>query len=249
MGNDIVNGSSINQMIAALAGISALVFWRGSVLGDVLGAIGQIQRVSRIVPLTQRVKRCQVLYWVRLVLLLLVVYWLAQCVVLLHLGMGWQKLIAGQVFADPGLRNLVGVETLRSSTRCVHLSYLASLVMLVEWLIDGYCRYEDLGASLAVVKADGCIERPETMHFRLERSNDVLALWQARIRYCIDVLGDHTMANKIEALGDAEVDWGTFSATVCEFRVHALRNEDHSKKRLGGKPGFALGLEDRETAS
>ena len=98
--------------------------------------------------------------------------------------------------------------------------------MFCEWLLDSWCQYLDLEASLALVRTQGCVERADSTFLLLESYSDMLTLWEARIRYCVEKHGADDMSELLERLNDDHVDWSDYSNAVCSFRLLSMKNSD-----------------------
>lgn len=215
-------GPHISLVLAALGAISALFFWRSSALGPTLAAVGKIRRVSMMVPLTVRLRHLYTYNLIRVALFIFFLICISSCIYILYRILEYRSLIAGPKPPDPGLVELI-VERLHwLSVFSLRLILLASVCLFVEWGIDAWCQYLDLDASLAVTKIQGHAERPETRYFQLEPYTDMLALWQARIRYCVEAHNRQDLAQLLERLGDSDLTWQEFSKAICEFRAVAL---------------------------
>lgn len=111
----------------------------------------------------------------------------------------------------------------------------------MEWLVDGFCQFEDLEASLALMQIEDCVERAESRYFRLEHFADILSLWQTRIRYCIDEHEAEGLREILERVADARCDWKDYSKAVCAFRLLAMRNVGELRGERSSLPSWLKG--------
>lgn len=215
-------GAQIGQIVATLAVVSGLIFWRGSALGDISAALGKINRAELRTPLSIRVGQLRNFMRARLILIVLFLPCLVYCLYSLELTL--QFLAAATNSPDPGHARILERDAASLSTWCLWACFFGSVFMFLEWITDSVCRYRDLEASLAIMDSDDRIELAESIYFQLDRYSDTLTLWQMRIRYCIEKYGATELTGVLERLGDSDVSWSDVSTAVCTFRRLTAQN-------------------------
>lgn len=206
----------VGQIVATLAVVSGLIFWRGSALGDITTALGKINRAELRTPLSNRVG--QLKYFMRARLVLLVLFFHCLCYCLYSLELSLQFLSAATNRPDPGHARILEEDALALSGWCLWACFFGSVFIFLEWIIDSVCRYRDLDASLAVMHSYNHIECAESIYFQLDPYADTLTLWQMRMRFCIKEYGAAELTGILERLGDSDVSWSDVSTAICNFR-------------------------------
>ena len=210
----------LQQIVGSLVLLTGFVFWRSNAIADSFGVIGILAHLSRIDELDSRMKTLLQIHTIRLSLFVVVLFCIWSCLFTLFGVMRYSQFFGPDHPLDIGLAQMLTQRVKDAAFYSRQLCVVAAVGIFIEWAMECTCRFKMLGESELLSAVSGRVESSESLYFQRRKYNDVLALWQSRIRFFHNTRNQKQIAKRI---GDVDLCWHEFTEVICEFRSAAAR--------------------------